>query len=112
MFSRVFDPQLRKRINSRHGMIASSSSYLMQSHEKRKDNGCLGDVNQMAHQIKLVPDLRSVGSLPLEEQNVQNSQVGKRRTGFYISCGLDAEHIAELETLIAAVTNGLRIILT
>ena len=69
------------------------------------------DVNQM-HQIRLVPDLRSVGSLPLEEQNVQNSQVGKRRTGFYISCGLDAEHIAELETLIAAVTNDLRIILT
>ena len=68
------------------------------------------DVNQM-HQIRLVPDLRSVGSLPFEEQNVQNSQIEKRRSGFYISCRLDAEDIAELETLIASVMKGLRIIL-
>jgi hypothetical protein len=35
--------QLRKRIDSRHGVIASSSTGLMQSHERkeRKDNGCL-----------------------------------------------------------------------
>jgi len=36
-----------------------------------------------------------------EEQNVQNSQSGR----------LDAEHIAELETLIVAETKGRRIIL-
>jgi hypothetical protein len=45
----------------------------------------------------------------LEEQNVQNSQVGKREVVFTISGRLDAEHIAELETLIAAVTEGRRI---
>ena len=72
---------------------------------------CCGDVNQMVHQIRLALDLHSVGSLPLEEQNVQNSQIEKRRSGFYISCRLDAEDIAELETLIAAVTKGPRIIL-
>jgi hypothetical protein len=47
----------------------------------------------------------------LEEQNVQNSQVGERGSGSYVSGRLDAEHIAELETLIAAVTKGPRIIL-
>jgi hypothetical protein len=65
----------------------------------------------MAHQIRLALELHSVGSLPLEEQNVQNSQVGERRSGSYVSGRLDAEHIAELETLIAAVTKGPRIIL-
>jgi hypothetical protein len=59
----------------------------------------------------LALDLHSVGSLPLEEQNVQNSQVAERRSGFYVSGRLDAEHIAELETLIAAETKGRRIIL-
>ena len=56
-------------------------------------------------------DLHSVGSLPLEEQDVQNSQVGERRGGFYVSGRLDAEHIAELETLIGAEGKGRRIIL-
>jgi hypothetical protein len=47
----------------------------------------------------------------LEAQNVQNSQVGKRGSGFYDKRPARAEHIAELETLIAAEGKDRRIIL-
>jgi hypothetical protein len=47
----------------------------------------------------------------LEEQDVQNSQVGERSSGFTISGRLYTEHTAELETLIVAETKGRRIIL-
>jgi hypothetical protein len=47
----------------------------------------------------------------LEEQDVQNSQVGKGEVIFAIIGRLEAEHIAELETLMAAETKGRRIIL-
>ena len=50
-------------------------------------------MSQMVHEIKLALDLHSVGSLPSEEQNAQNSQVGERRSGLYVSGRLDAEHI-------------------
>jgi hypothetical protein len=50
---------------------------------------CCGDVNQMAHQISLALGLHSVGSLPSEEQNVQNSQVGEQKW-FYVSSWVDA----------------------
>jgi hypothetical protein len=36
---------------------------------------------------------------------------GERRIDFYVSGRLDAEHVAELETFIAAVAKGPRILL-
>jgi hypothetical protein len=47
----------------------------------------------------------------LEEQNVQNSQVGKRGSGFYDKRPARRKAHAELETLIAAEAKGRRIIL-
>ena len=52
-----------------------------------------------------------MGKIFLGRAECSESQVGKRGSGFTISGRLDAEHIAELETLIVAETKGRRIIL-